>query len=63
MEREGLNDADMAAKADCDRTTILRVRTGKNKPSPQLMEKIAEVTGGLVQPNDYFDGLPEAEAA
>ena len=63
LTREGLKDAAFAALCECDRTTIMRIRTGKTKPTPALMERIAIETGGLVQPNDYFDGLPEAEAA
>ena len=63
LRREELKDAAFAARCECDRTTILRIRTGKTKPTPALMERIAIETGGLVQPNDYFDGLPEAEAA
>lgn len=63
LKQEGLKDAAFAKQCDCDRTTILRIRTGKTTPTPALMERIAIETGGLVQPNDYFAGLPEAEAA
>ena len=63
LTQEQLSDADFAAKVKCDRTTILRVRNGTHKPSASLMEAIAIETGGIVQPNDYFDGLPETEAA
>jgi transcriptional regulator with XRE-family HTH domain len=63
LKRAELSDEEFATRCGVDRTTILRVRTGKNRPSPALMERIALETGGAVQPNDYFDGLPEAEAA
>ncbi len=57
-----ISDEDFAAKVKCDRTTILRLRAEKQRPSHSLMERIASETGGLVQPNDFFD-LPEADAA
>jgi transcriptional regulator with XRE-family HTH domain len=63
LKRENMKDGDFAAKVECDRTTILRIRTGQTKPTPPLMERIAIETGGLVRPDDYFDGLPEAAAA
>jgi transcriptional regulator with XRE-family HTH domain len=63
LKQASMRDGDFAKRCDCDRTTILRIRTGQTKPTPTLMERIAVVTGGQVQPNDYFDGLPEAEAA
>lgn len=63
LSKEQLSDADFAKLVKCDRTTILRVRKGTHKPSDALKETIAIETGGLVQPNDYFDGLPETEAA
>jgi transcriptional regulator with XRE-family HTH domain len=63
LNEHQLTDADFAELVGCDRTTILRLRTGKHKPSPPLMEEIAKKTGGLVQPNDYFDALPSSEAA
>jgi transcriptional regulator with XRE-family HTH domain len=59
----GLKDAEFAKRCECDRTTILRIRTGQTKPTPSLMERIAHETGGLVQPNDYFEALPRSEAA
>lgn len=55
-----ITDEAFAEMVGCDRSTISRIRNGKHKPSAALMEAIARETGGLVQPNDYFDGLPEA---
>lgn len=63
LQQQGLDDAAFAAQIGCDRTTIFRIREGKTKPSDALKERIAIETGGLVQPNDYFDGLPDVEAA
>ena len=63
LKRAELKDADFAKRCECDRTTILRIRTGQTRPSAALMERIALETGGAVRPDDYFEGLPEAEAA
>lgn len=63
MEREGLDDQTVADRCAVDRTTILRIRKGTHKPSPNLMAELAKQTKGEVLPNDYFDELPEAEAA
>lgn len=54
MLEKGLRDEDFALLAGCDRTTIYRLREKGQRPSPALMEKIAEVTGGQVQPNDFY---------
>jgi transcriptional regulator with XRE-family HTH domain len=63
LKRAELKDAEFAKRCDCDRTTILRIRTNKTVPSPAMMERIALETGGAVQPNDYFQDLPESQAA
>lgn len=60
LKQENLKDADFAKRCKCDRTTILRIRTGQTKPSTALMEEIAKQTDGMVQPNDYFAKLPTA---
>ena len=54
MAEEALSDDSFALLAGCDRTTVYRIREKGQRPSPALMEKIAEVTGGLVQPNDFY---------
>lgn len=63
MESKALDDAAFAALVGCDRSTIFRIRKDQQKPSDPLKAEIAKATGGLVQPNDYFDDLPEAAAA
>jgi transcriptional regulator with XRE-family HTH domain len=63
LKHKSMRDAEFARLCGCDRTTILRIRTGKTTPTPALMERIAVETGGLVRPDDYFAGLPESEAA
>jgi transcriptional regulator with XRE-family HTH domain len=39
--QKDLKDADFAGKCGVDRTTIMRIREGKTKPSHALMERIA----------------------
>lgn len=63
LKQADLDDAAFGALVGRDRSTIFRIRQGTHKPSPELMEKIAKETGGKVRPDDYFDDLPEAEAA
>ena len=52
--QNALKDADFAVRVDCDRTTIYRIRARGQRPSPDLMERIARETSGLVQPNDFY---------
>ena len=63
LTQHQLDDAAFADRCGVDRTTILRIRLGQTKPSDPLKERIAQETGGLVRPDDYFDGLPQSEAA
>lgn len=60
MDREEVDDQELAKLVSKDRSTIYRIRTGTHKPSPDLMAAIAKVTNGEVLPNDYFDDLPIA---
>jgi len=48
--------------APTDRSTISRIRRGRRMPSPELMRKICEVTGGAVTANDFIHG-DRAEAS
>lgn len=54
MTKKKLRDGDMAELLDCNKTTVWRIRTGDTYPSPDLLEKIFEVTGGKVTANDFF---------
>ena len=49
-----IDDAAFAESVRCDRSTIYRIRAKGQRPSPDLMVRIAEATGGLVQPNDFY---------
>jgi transcriptional regulator with XRE-family HTH domain len=59
MEWTCTGDEELAAKVGVGRSMISRVRRGKRLPSYQLMQAIAEATGGAVRPDDFFD-LPPA---
>jgi len=63
MSEHDLKDEDMAQRLGCDRSYVLKLRNGVAKPSATMMGTIAEKTGGSVQPNDWFENLPEADAA
>lgn len=71
MSQKGLTDAAMAALVgNTTSQAINRYRRGRRFPRPQVMIRIAEVTEGAVQPNDFFeadpdpaDGAPPGEAA
>lgn len=54
LTKHDLDDAAFAASVRCDRSTIYRIRKQGQRPSPELMTRIVEVTGGLVQPNDFY---------
>ncbi len=63
MELNGMADAGMVELLDVkiDRSTISRVRRGKQRPSPALIESIARLTNGQVLPNSFFDVTEAAE--
>jgi hypothetical protein len=59
MERQGLDDEAMAArirtkKIRCDRTNVLRWRTGKRRPDWPVINRIAEVTNQTVTGDDWM---------
>jgi predicted transcriptional regulator len=53
LTEHDMKDSEFALQVRCDRSTIYRIRRGQ-RPSPDLMVRIAEATGGLVQPNDFY---------
>ena len=65
MSERRLKDQDMAdlvsgaAPRRWDRTSIARVRAGKQKPSWDLIDAINRVTGGAVSPNSFFPPLAD----
>lgn len=54
LAKHTLDDAAFAESVRCDRSTIYRIRVKGQRPSPDLMTRIVEVTGGDVQPNDFY---------
>lgn len=50
-----------AALIGVNQSTINRARKGQ-VPSPDVLRRIAEATGGVVTPNDFF-ALPTPDAA
>ena len=63
MAENGKKDDDLAPLVGRDRSMISRFRRDEMKPTPDLMARFAEITDGKVLPNDWFDGLPQEEAA
>lgn len=54
MTLMGLDDAALAERLGVDRTTVLRLRTGKTAPSWKVAARLAEVSLGAVTPNDFL---------
>lgn len=50
-----LTDQAMADKLGCDRSYVAKLRGMPHKvPSPEMIRKIAEITDGAVQFDDWF---------
>jgi len=49
-----ISDADFAALIGLDRSSVNRIRNGKQTPSAEIMRTIAEKTRGAVTANDFF---------
>lgn len=62
MARHGVDDDSLAEMLGVDRSTVSRIRRGKQIPSKDTMAAIVGVTGGDVEPNAFF-GLSEPENA
>lgn len=63
MEQSQKDDAEMAASLGVDRTTVMRLRTGRNRPSWAVADRLVEVTQGAVTPNDFVMPSQESEDA
>lgn len=44
-----------AQELDCSPSQLSRIETGKCIPQPDLMSRIRKWSGGMVQPNDFYD--------
>ena len=60
MQREGVDDGELATKVGSHRITISRIRRRVNFPSWELASKIKAVTKGRVRADDF---LPTEDAA
>ncbi len=49
------DDALAALIGDCSTSALRKWFSGERIPRKDQMERIAEVTGGLVLPNDFYD--------
>lgn len=49
-----LKPKDLAAQLRVTSETVRRYLNGSRKPDDEMMVRIFEVTGGKVQPNDFF---------
>ncbi|RUV13558.1 MAG: helix-turn-helix domain-containing protein [Mesorhizobium sp.] len=49
LNEHSLSDAEFAAKVDCDRSMISKIKVGKAKPSLDLALKISRETGISVE--------------
>jgi transcriptional regulator with XRE-family HTH domain len=63
LEANGITDAEFAALIRKDRSSVTRLRSGDTKPSWDTAQKIAEVTNGVVTPNDFISVETSTEAA
>ena len=71
LSEQGHGDAEFAVAIGVDRSSVNRMRNGKLVPSPAVMQRIIELTGGRVTANDFFDipssspthGAPSTDSA
>ena len=58
MQERGWKDADLAQRIGVSVQAANRYRRGLRIPSGKVMRRIAEVTGGAVTANDFYDAAP-----
>ncbi len=54
MTLRKLTTVQMAAQLGVSHVAVVRYTTGGRVPTPKIMRKIIEVTGGEVRPDDFF---------
>jgi transcriptional regulator with XRE-family HTH domain len=59
LSMNGMTQAEFARSVDVSQSTISRLRKGDPSASLSLLRKIAEVTNGAVNPNDFLPFRPE----
>ena len=63
LSEQGLTHEAFGASIGVTTPTAWRYANGKRYPSPAVMRRIVEATGGAVGPQDFLDQAPEGEAA
>lgn len=67
LETQALTDTAFAARIGVTSEAVRRYRLGARTPKRDMLAKIAEATGGAVQPADFFPSpapdAPQAEVA
>jgi hypothetical protein len=61
LDEKEITPADFARSIEVTPTSVVRYVAREGRPRPEVMARIAEVTEGAVQPNDFF--MPVAEQA
>jgi transcriptional regulator with XRE-family HTH domain len=61
LKNKNLNDSEFAVLINTSQTAVNRYKLGRRTPSPDVMQRIIDVTGGEVTANDWYD-LPIAPA-
>ena len=54
MRENVLNDAQIAERIGVTKMAVYWYRRGRRFPRPEVMMKIVEITGGAVQPSDFY---------
>ena len=54
LNGENLSAADFARRINVSRSAVGRWMNGERVPSSEVMRRIRDATGGVVQPNDFF---------
>jgi transcriptional regulator with XRE-family HTH domain len=58
LDRQGISVAEFGRRIGKPQPTAQRYAAGARIPEPETMTKIAEITGGEVMPNDFYDVSP-----
>lgn len=54
LDQEKITHKAFADRIGCEQPTVTRFVGEKRVPTPELMSKIVEATGGQVTPNDFY---------
>jgi transcriptional regulator with XRE-family HTH domain len=63
MARKGISTAAFAHSIGVGSISVTRYLAGSRLPAPDVLVKIAEVTDGMVTPNDFLLPAPKAGKA